>query len=159
MLQKKIILKNHCPKSRSIEIYIIVLLILISAVILSGCSKKVDVATLLKNKLTGEDAMNAAVAVVDDFFRNLMSGNLEECFKLISTKNRSTHDLNDFKKEMENVTQIVDIEINWVEVKSNIADVGIDLVDSYDNEEKVYKDIIVSLVKEEDGSWKINFWD
>ncbi|MHB1443436.1 MAG: hypothetical protein ACYCXO_11900, partial [Candidatus Humimicrobiaceae bacterium] len=124
-----------------------------------GCSKKVEMTTLLKNKLSGEDAMNAAVAVVDDFFRNLKSGNLEESFNLISSQNRLTHDINDFKKELENVTQIVDIEINWVEVKNNIADVGIDLVDSYDNEEKVYKDIVVSLVKEEDGSWKINFWD
>jgi hypothetical protein len=78
---------------------------------------------------------------------------------MISTQDKSTHNMDDFKKELENVTQIVDIEINWVEVKNNIADVGIDLVDTYDNEEKVYKDLVVSLVKEEDGSWKINFWD
>jgi hypothetical protein len=159
MLQKKIILKNQCSQSRLVRICIAIFFILISAIILSGCSNKVDVATLVKNKLSGEDAMNSAVAVVDDFFKNMMSGNLEESFNLISTQDKLTHDLNDFKIELENVTQIVDIEINWVEVKNNIADVGVDLVDSYDNEEKVYKDIIVSLVKEEDGSWKINFWD
>ena len=42
---------------------------------------------------------------------------------------------------------------------NNIAEVGFDLIDSYDNEEKAYKDLVVSLIKEEDGSWKINFWD
>ena len=159
MLQKKFIFKNYYSKTRLIAVLLIFLFILVLAFPLAGCSKKVDVKTLLKNKLSGEDAMNAAVAVVDDFFRNLKSGNLEESFKLISSQDKLTHDINDFKKELENVTQIVDIEINWVEVKNNISDVGIDLTDSYDNEEKVYKDIIVSLVKEEDGSWKINFWD
>lgn len=159
MLQKNFILKDYYSKAKSIAVCLIVIVILVLAFPLAGCSKKVEMTTLLKNKLSGEDAMNAAVAVVDDFFRNLKSGNLEESFNLISSQNRLTHDINDFKKELENVTQIVDIEINWVEVKNNIADVGIDLVDSYDNEEKVYKDIVVSLVKEEDGSWKINFWD
>jgi len=159
MLQKNFILKDYYSKAKSIAVCLIVIVILVLAFPLAGCSKKVEMTTLLKNKLSGEDAMNAAVAVVDDFFRNLKSGNLEESFNLISSRNRLTHDINDFKKELENVTQIVDIEINWVEVKNNIADVGIDLVDSYDNEEKVYKDIVVSLVKEEDGSWKINFWD
>ena len=159
MLQKNFILKDYYSKAKSIAVCLIVIVILVLAFPLAGCSKKVEMTTLLKNKLSGEDAMNAAVTVVDDFFRNLKSGNLEESFNLISSRNRLTHDINDFKKELENVTQIVDIEINWVEVKNNIADVGIDLVDSYDNEEKVYKDIVVSLVKEEDGSWKINFWD
>lgn len=159
MLQKNFILKDYYSKAKSIAVCLIVLVILVLAFPLAGCSKKVDMTTLLKNKLSGEDAMNAAVAVVDDFFRNLKSGNMEESFNLISSQDRLTHDINDFKKELANVTQIVNIEINWVEVKNNIADVGIDLVDSYDNEEKVYKDIVVSLVKEEDGSWKINFWD
>jgi len=140
-------------------VLLIMLFILALAFSLAGCSKKVDIKTIVKNKLSGEDAMNAAVAVVDDFFKNLKSGNLVESFNLISSQDKINHDINDFKKELENVTQIVDIEINWVEVKNNISDVGIDLTDSYDNEEKVYKDIIVSLVKEEDGSWKINFWD
>ncbi len=159
MLRKKIISENYHPKARSIGIYIVILLILILAFASAGCSKKVDIQTILKNKMSGEDAMNAAVKVVDDFFKNLMAGNLEESFSMISTQDKSTHNMDDFKKELENVTQIVDIEINWVEVKNNIADVGIDLVDTYDNEEKVYKDLVVSLVKEEDGSWKINFWD
>ena len=140
-------------------VLLIMLFILALAFSLAGCSKKVDIKTIVKNKLSGEDAMNAAVAVVDDFFKNLKSGNLGESFNLISSQDKINHGINDFKKELENVTQIVDIKINWVEVKNNIADVGIDMTDSYDNEEKVYKDIVVSLVKEEDGSWKINFWD
>jgi hypothetical protein len=159
MLKKKFILKNYYSKAGAAGVLFTVLLVLILAFSFTGCSKKVDIQTLLKNKLSGEDAMNAAVAVVDDFFKNLKSGNVEESFKMISSKDKLTHNLNDFKKELQNVTQITAIEINWVEVKNNVADVGLDLVDSYDNEEKVYKDIVVSLVMEEDGSWKINFWD
>ncbi|MHB1347204.1 MAG: hypothetical protein ACYCXK_06910 [Candidatus Humimicrobiaceae bacterium] len=153
------IFKKNDSKSRTIRIFTVILFILISVFILSGCSQKTDVANLLKSKLSSEDSMNSAVAVVDDFFKNMMSGNLEESFNLISSQDKLTHDMDDFKKELENVTTIIDIEINWVEVKNNIADVGIDLVDRYDSEEKVYKDIVVSLVKEDDGSWKINFWD
>jgi predicted RNA-binding protein with PUA domain len=159
MLKKNFIFKDYYFKVKSIAVCLTILIILVLAFSLAGCSKKVDMTTLLKNKLSGEDEMNAAVAVVDDFFKNLKSGNLEESFNLVSSQDRLAHGINDFKKELENVTQIVNIEINWVEVKNNIADVGIDLVDSYDNEEKVYKDMVVSLVKEEDGSWKINFWD
>ena len=41
-----------------------------------------------------------------------------------------------------------------------MAVVGIDLIDTYDNEEKMYKDIRVSLLKDkEDNAWKINFWN
>ena len=159
MLQKKIIFKNFYSKTRLISVLLIMLIIPVLTLQLSGCSKKVDIKTIVQNKLSGEDEMNAAVGVVDDFFSNLKSGNLEESFNLISSQDKLAHDLDDFKKELENVTQITDIKMNWVEVKNNVADVGIDLSDSYDNEEKVYKDIVVSLVKEEDGSWKINFWD
>ena len=61
--------------------------------------------------------------------------------------------------EFSGITDIVAVEINWVEVKNNIALVGIDIVDSYDGGEKMYKDIEVSLIKEEDESWKIVFWN
>jgi hypothetical protein len=36
---------------------------------------------------------------------------------------------------------------------------GVDLLDSYDGEEKMYKDIELSLIKEEDGNWKVVFWE
>lgn len=70
---------------------------------------------------------------------------------------REIYTLDDFKEAMKNVTKITKIEINWVEVKNNIALVCIDLYDTYDDEEKIFKDIIVSLIKEND-EWKINFW-
>jgi hypothetical protein len=160
MFQKNSMRKKYYTAAGPAAVLLSILLILALALpALTGCSRKVDIQTLLKGKLSSEDSMNAAVSVVNDFFKNMESGNLESAYKLISSKNRSTHSMEDFKKELENVTQIIAIEINWVEVKNNIADVGLDLVDSYDNEEKVYKDMVVSLVKEEDGSWKINFWD
>jgi hypothetical protein len=37
--------------------------------------------------------------------------------------------------------------------------VEIDLIDYYDGEEKIYKDILVSLIKDENESWKIKFWN
>jgi hypothetical protein len=67
--------------------------------------------------------------------------------------------MEDFKKEFLSVTKVVSIEINWVEVKNNIATVGIDMTDTYDGEEKIYKDMLISLVKDKDESWKINFWN
>ncbi|MHB1443997.1 MAG: hypothetical protein ACYCXO_14810, partial [Candidatus Humimicrobiaceae bacterium] len=76
MLQKNFILKDYYSKAKSIAVCLIVIAILVLVFPLAGCSKKVEMTTLLKNKLSGEDAMNAAVAVVDDFFRNLKSGNL-----------------------------------------------------------------------------------
>ena len=151
--------KSKIPLKSFLTYGFIFFLILIFIVSLPACSKKVDIKTLLESKLTGEDQMNAAVGVVDNFFKYVQSNNLEEAFKLISTKDKSKHSFEDFKNEFKNVTKIVEYKLNWVEVKNNIAEVGFDLIDSYDNEEKAYKDLVVSLIKEEDGSWKINFWD
>ncbi len=64
----------------------------------------------------------------------------------------------DFKNELKNVTDITKVEINWVKVKNNIAIVGIDLYDTYDGEEKIFKELIVSLLKDSNNEWKINFW-
>ena len=152
--------KNYFSKAKSILVYLIIFLLIFSFMsLLTCCSKRVDIKTLLKNKLSRDDEMNAAVGIVDKFFKALEAENMDEAFKLISSKDKTNHNFNEFKKEFRNVTKIIEIEINWVEVKNNIANVGIDLVDSYDNEEKVYKDLVVSLIKEKDGSWKINFWD
>jgi len=57
------------------------------------------------------------------------------------------------------VTKIISYKINWVEVKNNIALVGVDLIDFYDGEEKMYKDLQVSLLQDSEGKWKINFWE
>ena len=101
--------------------------------------------------------MNNAVKTVDDFFKFLKDKNFDKAYEPILQKIK--HDLEYFKKDLQNMTQIVEVEINWVEVKNNVASVGIDLVDTYDGEEKAYKDLVVSLIEEEDGSFKINFWD
>ncbi len=33
------------------------------------------------------------------------------------------------------------------------------MIDTYDGEEKIYKDIQVSLVKDKNEVWRINFWN
>ena len=103
--------------------------------------------------------MDAAVETVGDFFDLLMERDYKQAFGYLSSKDRENHSEQDFIREFSDVTDIIKVEINWVEVKNNIAVVGIDLIDSYDGDEKMYKDIEVSLVKEEDGSWKIVFWN
>ena len=55
----------------------------------------------------------------------------------------------DFQEELRDVTDIISIETNWVEVKNNIAEVGIDIIDSYDGDEKIYKDLVISLIRKE----------
>ncbi|MFO7929213.1 MAG: hypothetical protein R6U35_06070, partial [Candidatus Humimicrobiaceae bacterium] len=82
----------------------------------------------------------------------------KSAYEYISSDDKQDNSFKDFKNEFRNVTDIISFEINWVEVKSNIAIVCIDFVDSYDGEEKVYNNKEVSLVKEEDGSWKVKFW-
>ena len=103
--------------------------------------------------------MGNAVKVVENFFNALISKDYSKAYKYVCSEDKRSRSLKDFNDELSNVTDIVSIEINWVEIKNNIAIVGIDLIDFYDGEENVYKNIEVSLMKEEDGSWKINFWN
>ena len=131
----------------------------ITAFLSFGCSSKTDIKTLVRNKLTSEDEMNITVNIVEDFFSYLKSEDYEKAYELLSVKDKEKHDFTVFQEELKNVTKVIEVEINWVEIKNNIANVGIDLTDIYDKEEKVYKDLIVSLLKEEDGSWGINFWN
>src|SRR5680860_1760955 len=107
MLQKKLIFNNFYSKTRLIVGLLTLFFIMVSAFSLVGCSKKIDIKTIVKNKLYGEDAMNTAVAVVDDYFQLLKSGNLEGSFNLISSEDKLAHNMNDYKKELENVTQII----------------------------------------------------
>jgi len=138
---------------------IFIVLFLLTLFFLSGCSSRTDIKTLVKNKLTSEDDMNIAVSVVENFFNYLKSEEYDKAYELLSAKDKAKHDFTEFEEELKNITRIVEVEINWVEVKNNIANVGIDLIDIYDDEEKVYKDLIISLIKDEDGSWGINFWN
>lgn len=103
--------------------------------------------------------MGRAVETVEIFFNFVINEDLEQAYQYISSKDKEKRDLDDFKDEFANITKIVKIEINWVEVKNNIAIVGIDLLERYDEEEKLFKDLEVSLIKEEDESWKVAFWD
>lgn len=160
MFRKNYALKIYLSKVKIISGFLLIFLLTFALITsFSGCSRKTDFETVIKSKLSGNDKMNAAVGVVNNFFKAIIAGNVDEAYNLISSYNKKTHSIDDFKKDLRNVTKIIEVKINWVEVKNNIANIGIDLVDSYDNEEKVYKDLIVSLVKEEDGSWKINFWN
>lgn len=137
------------------------IVVLLTVFSLFGCSYQgyQKAKDFVVSKFSSERQMKEAVTVVESFFAALMEKDYETAYKYISTKDKNQRSFDDFKNEFRNVTDIVSVEAKWVEVKSNIAIVGIDLVDSYDGEEKVYKDIEVSLVKEEDGNWKINFWD
>lgn len=145
-------------KAQINTVLIFAIIFFAAIIILTGCSGRTDIKTLVKNKLTSEDEMNVAVGIVEEFFNHLKSEDYEKAYGLLSLKDKEKRGLSDFKEELKSVTRIVEVEINWVEVKNNVANVGIDLTDSYDNEEKVYKDLIVSLLKGEDGSWGINFW-
>lgn len=110
-------------------------------------------------KFSDEAEMNEVVEIVDVFFNLLIDKDYKGAYWYISSRDKSQKSLEDFYSEFKDVTDIVSININWVEIKNNIAVVGMDLTDSYDGEEKVFKDIEVSLIKEEDGDWKIVFWN
>jgi hypothetical protein len=126
---------------------------------LTGCSTAQKGTEFISEKLSSEDEMDAAVEVVQSFFGLIMEKDYRNAYELISNSNREEKTEQEFIREFKDVTDIVKVEINWVEVDNNVGTVGIDLIDTYDGEQKMYKDIEVSLIKEEDGSWKIVFWD
>ena len=128
-------------------------------IFLSGCGAVQMGKDFIQGKITSQDQMDAAVSVVDQFFSFIMDKDYKKAYGLISRDDRDRRSEQYFISEFLDVTDIVKVEINWVEVKNNIATVGIDLIDSYDGQQKMYKDIEVSLTREEDGSWKIVFWD
>jgi len=125
---------------------------------LCSCTAFQNVKEFFKRKFSVETEINRAIETVDIFFNLLIDKNYNEAYEYLSSRDKERHSLDDFYNEFRNVTEIVSIDIKWGEVKNNIAVVGIDLTDFYDGEEKVYADVEVSLVKEEDGSWKIVFW-
>ena len=140
--------------------YFLLLTILSLFVLLwGGCSIMDDARDFISGRLSSDDDMDEVVEVVGIFFDLLVEKDYEQAYTYVSSRDREMNSQQDFIREFSDVTDIVKVEINWVEVKNNIALVGIDLMDSYDGEQKMYKDIEVSLVKEEDGAWKIVFWD
>ena len=140
---------------------IIFILVLLCTIILlfNGCSTFNEGKEAIVQKLTSQDEMDDAVIVVEDFFNLIMEKDYESAYGYLSRRDKEDHQLQDFIEEFSDVTDIIKVELNWVEVKNNVAKVGIDILDSYDGDQQIYKDIEVSLVKEENGKWKIVFWD
>ena len=133
--------------------------IIILLLSLQGCTFFDSARESITERFTGKEEMDKAVETVDIFFGFVISEDFEQAYQYISSKDKESRDLDDFTGEFANITKIVKIETNWVEVNNNIAVVGIDLLERYDGEEKLFKDIEVSLIKEEDESWKVVFWD
>lgn len=131
---------------------------------LSGCEQAISLKDKVISRLGSEDAQEEAVATVKGFFDSLVNDEPEEAFKYVYVPQtqglqQDGKKIEDFKKELIGVTKIISYKINWVEVKNNIAIVGVDLIDFYDGEEKMYKDLQVSLLQDSEGKWKINFWE
>ncbi|MGM0367840.1 MAG: hypothetical protein ACQEP2_04615 [Actinomycetota bacterium] len=125
---------------------------------LPSCTQFGQLRENIVNKFSSEDELDKAILAVENFFNAIVEKDYKSAYEYISSDDKQDNSFKDFKNEFRNVTDIISFEINWVEVKSNIAIVCIDFVDSYDGEEKVYNNKEVSLVKEEDGSWKVKFW-
>lgn len=137
----------------------LIMIFTLALLCLFGCSPAEKGREFISEKLSSEDEMDTAIEAVDDFFTLVMEKDFKQAYGLISKSGREEKTEQEFISEFSDVTDIVKVEINWVEVNNNVGTVGIDLIDTYDGEQKMYKDIEVSLVKEEDGSWKIVFWD
>jgi predicted transcriptional regulator len=140
-----------------LSIFLVFILILSLCLVLTSCSQINDLKSNILSKFSGEKEADKAVKTAKDFFNTLIKKDYEGAYQYIYNNKNKTFD--DFKNEMKNVTDIISFEVNWVEVKNNIAIVDIDFIDSYDGEEKIYKDMQVSLIKDEDENWKINFWN
>ena len=148
-----------CPVLSLFCAILITLSLLSLCLFLTSCTQLGTLKDNILNKFTNSKEEESAVKVVDDFFNALVSKNYEVAFQDIYNP-EGNKSFDDFKKELASMTDIVSIDINWVEIRNNVAVVGIDLIDTYDNEEKMYKDIRVSLLKDkEDNAWKINFWN
>ncbi len=139
------------------NIFLAIIILFLSGSLCS-CDTYSDIKRSVVNRFSAEDDMDEAVELVNEFFNLLSDKNFEEAYQYLSNGDKRKGDVEDFCNEFKNVTDIVSIDVKWVEIKNNIVVVCIDLTDFYDGEEKVFKDIEVSLVKEEDEEWKIAFW-
>ena len=140
-----------------LSIFLVFIIILSLCLVLTSCSQINDLKSNILNKFSGDKEADSALKIAKDFFNALIKKDYEGAYQYIYNNKNKTFD--DFKNEMKNVTDIISFEVNWIEVKNNVAIVDLDFVDSYDGEEKIYKDMQVSLVKDEDKNWKINFWN
>jgi hypothetical protein len=150
---------KSCPLFFLFFVILIITSLSSSCLFLTSCTQLGTLKDNVLNKFTNSKEEENAVNVVENFFDALIEKNYETAFINIYNPD-GKKSMDDFKNELVNMTDIVSIDINWVEISNNIAVVGIDLIDTYDNEEKLYKDLRVSLLKDKEGSvWKINFWN
>jgi hypothetical protein len=133
--------------ARIIGLILAIITIFIFCLVLPGCEKILELKTSIVSLFNREEEADKVVRVVDEFFSAMIEKNYSKAYSYICYNKNKTPD--DFKKEISNITDIVSIEINWVEVKNNIAIVGVDMIDKYDGEEKIYKDLKISLVKDD----------
>ena len=147
--------KNKILLGRSL----LLILTLFLCINFSACTFFSNVKSFFTDKFSVEDEMDEVIETVNIFFNLLIDKEYERAYEYISSKDKSRGDPEYFFNEFKNVTDIVSIDIKWVDIKNDLAVVGMDLIDSYDGEEKVFKDIEVSLLREEDESWKIVFWN
>ncbi len=124
----------------------------------SACTVFKSIKNFFTEGFSIEDDVKKITEVLDSFFDLIKDKNYQKAYEYLSSGDKSRGDLEDFKQDLADVTDIISININYVEINNNAAIAGIDLTDSYDGEEKLYMDIKVSLIREEDGSWKIVFW-
>jgi len=146
----------HWYKFKRLKIIVVAVILCMSALALFSCTAVETVQRAITNRFTSEESLDLAVEITQNFLDALVDKNYSLAYELISSQDRQEYSLEEFEKEFNDVTDITYFEINWVEVKNNIAVVCIDFMDSYDGEEKLYKDQEISLVKEEE-QWKINF--
>ena len=126
---------------------------------LCGCTFFSNIKDFFTDRFTIDDEIEEVTEIVNEFFNLLIDKEYEKACEYISSKDKSGSSPEEFSDEFKDVTNIVSIDIKWVDIKNNLAVVGMDLTDSYDGEEKVFKEIEVSLLREDDESWKIVFWD
>ena len=149
---------NEKISIKSITI-VFIFLLLISSQLMSGCTIIDTAGEYLFDKFSSEKEMDRAVEVTGVFFDLLIEEDYRQAYGYISSSDRDSRSEQDFVNEFRDITKIIRADINWVEIKGNTALLGVDLLDSYDGEEKMYKDIEVSLIKEEDENWKVVFWE
>lgn len=137
---------------------VLMALVLFLVANLCACSAFLEVKNFFREKFTAEDDMKRAVETVEEFFNLIIDKDYEKAYGYLSSEDKEKGSIEDFVNEFRDVTDIISIDIKSVEVKSNIAVVCLDLTDFYDGDEKVYRDIEVSLVRGEDNGWKIVFW-
>jgi hypothetical protein len=124
----------------------------------SACAMIGNIKSFFTERFSIEDDVKEITVILDSFFHLIEGEDHEGAYEYLSSGDRSHGTLEDFKQDLANVTDIISVTINYIEVNNDVAVAGIDITDSYDGEEKIYKDIEVSLVREEDGIWKIVFW-